>query len=511
MRALPPRPGLRDPEPDVLAARLSARLERRAPRRIPRLAWAIPAAACLVVLAVPAIRMVATGPDSADPGERPGPLLSGAGRVTAGGPDRDPGLAAIAVQPGDGVEAADGEARLTDPDVGTLVLAPGTHLRIQAWGLRTIVFLESGSVEATVRPRGPGEGFEVRTDLAHARVVGTRFVVDHRPGERTEVHVFEGTVSVASPSGEEVARLPAGGVARLGPGGPTRDADIDPAPALPCRESSCPPIDIRPATAETRVRAGSRTSGSHAPPWPSSPVPAPVPGPVADLMARVRALATVGGEHEAIATLSRALATYPDHRPRLLALLGDLHRASGRPDEARAAWEEAIASWPGAAPEGLHADLARALEERGRTADAALAWEACLLQYPHGRLAGRALERLAAIQEATGHTDRALALRTRLLDEAPQSPEAVPMLAAIGLALRATGDLDGAAAWFAARTHSGPPALAEAALVGLMRVRLDQGRASDVRALAAQHADRFPSGLRAAEVARVVEALGSAR
>jgi hypothetical protein len=97
-----------------------------------------------------------------------------------------------------------------------------------------------------------------------------------------------------------------------------------------------------------------------------------------------------------------------------------------------------------------------------------------------------------------------------MLDDVPDSPETAPAFARAGRRLIDRGELDLAERWFSPRLGSHQPAIAEAALVGLMRVRLGQGREDDVRALAALHANRFPAGLRRAEVDRVVHAIDEA-
>ena len=56
--------------------------------------------------------------------------------------------------------------------------------------------LAKGTLRASVRPRGAGEIFEVRTPVAVISVVGTDFVVTHDPREGTLVQVAEGVVRV---------------------------------------------------------------------------------------------------------------------------------------------------------------------------------------------------------------------------------------------------------------------------------------------------------------------------
>jgi tetratricopeptide (TPR) repeat protein len=171
----------------------------------------------------------------------------------------------------------------------------------------------------------------------------------------------------------------------------------------------------------------------------------------------------------------------------------------GDATRARAAYEEALRV-PGAG-EGVLADLAGLLErDLGLDDEAAGAWKRYLLDHPTGAAAGRAFWSLALRAEAAGKAAEAEDWLRRAVAEAPRSPEAARAVARLGRILIRQGRLDEAVAWFEPHRRSRSLEAAEAALVGTMRVRAQQGRDSDVRALAAEHAERFPDGTRTTEV-----------
>jgi Flp pilus assembly protein TadD len=114
-----------------------------------------------------------------------------------------------------------------------------------------------------------------------------------------------------------------------------------------------------------------------------------------------------------------------------------------------------------------------------------------------------ALARLADAADASGRPDEALALLRRLVAEAPSSPEVPAAFSRVGKALLDRADYRGAEDWFAARRTDPHPGMAEAALVGLMRLAAHQGRDADLAALKAEYVRRFPGGTRRAEVDRL--------
>jgi hypothetical protein len=71
------------------------------------------------------------------------------------------------------------------------------------------------------------------------------------------------------------------------------------------------------------------------------------------------------------------------------------------------------------------------------------------------------------------------------------------------------GDRQGADAWFQGVREADRVDIAEAALVGLMRVRREQGDVAEVRSLAEEHARRFPEGARRDEVSRILGSMAS--
>jgi tetratricopeptide (TPR) repeat protein len=217
-----------------------------------------------------------------------------------------------------------------------------------------------------------------------------------------------------------------------------------------------------------------------------------------------RALLAEGRDEQALALLLGATRRPGPHRGRLLSLLGDAHRVAGRFAEAAAAYEQALAT--PTPPPGVVAELAGLQETAlGRADEARLTWARYLEQHPRGRYAAQAHMELARLspapgEAAEGHLRAALTL-------APGTPEAGRAYVGLGRRLLDAKRWSEAEALFEPALDDRQAARAEAALVGLMRVRLAQGRPDEVRALAERHTERFESGARADEVARILRAL----
>jgi tetratricopeptide (TPR) repeat protein len=144
----------------------------------------------------------------------------------------------------------------------------------------------------------------------------------------------------------------------------------------------------------------------------------------------------------------------------------------------------------------------------GHADEAADTWRRCLQIHPEGCYRSRALWELGRLELQGGRPGPAREAWHRLLEQDPRSDEAPRAFARLGALLLADDATGLAEAWFAPRVGDARPDWAEAALVGLMRVRLAQGRPDDVRTLAADHARRFPRGQRLPEVRRLLEATG---
>lgn len=490
------------PDPALLHLRVGEQRAvtlSRPPAGAIRWPWVLVPAAAAVVVAVVAWTI------STDPGRADG--ASSAGAV-------------MDIRPGQTIEAGAGGTVLSVPGAGRLVMAPGARTSVDAGSQDHVAIrLEEGRVDAEVPHRDPGQSYEIRTPYAVVRVVGTRFTVLHLPGVATEITVHEGVVAIDTPTGNAVVRLPAGGSARVGPSGlqgPAKEAaepeaEESTAPSILTAGERPPPTDApagsRPVeTASLPTAIGDRVVARR----PASSTAPTSQEPYEDVVVRVRRLMAAGRETQALLEIETRLALAAAHqRPRLMALAGDAHRLAGHVDEARAAYESALSLWPGTPPEDVCADLATLLQDRmQQRADAARVWRRYLDAWPRGIYAGRALRLVADDEESAGRPELALALRARLIDEQPQAPEAVDVLVQVGREALSRGDLDGAARWFEGRTASPAPGLSEAALVGMLRVRMQQGRADDVRALAAEHARRFPVGQRRDEVVRLVELAG---
>lgn len=403
-----------------------------------------------------------------------------------------------------------GETLLSDPAIATVRIAPKSRIRLDTWSTGdTRLRLHAGALEANVHPRAPGQIFEIRTEYATIRVVGTRFVVTHLPGIETVVAGIEGQVSVRTAAGRDAGLVGSGQTLRI----PAPGANANPAAADAVKEARPGPEPVTmPRTSQPRASHrpnpprvdGSRQSRS------TQTTPATETAARAEeVLVRARELLAQGHDAEATRMLTSALTDGGSLRPRLLAMLGDAHRLASRFTEARAAYEQALAEGGAQLPEGVFVDLAvmlQAVPEHPEGAERA--WRRYLEAHPRGLYAPRALAELASIAEQADRQEESLEWRRRLVVEAPGSNEAMPAFVRVGRAYLDRGALEAAEAWFLQAASDTRPEWAEAALVGLIRVRLAQGRPADVRSLAIEYADRFPSGTRRTEVDRLIAAIG---
>ncbi len=392
--------------------------------------------------------------------------------------------------------------RVADPAVAELELAGGTRAMVEDWSQdRATLRLDEGRLRLRVRPRGPGQILEVRTSLATARVVGTDFSVEHNTGTRTRVKVFSGRVLVLDAEGREVALLGAGEAVEVGAEAPAPavasaaeppagDDDADEVGAAATAAEDADEEEVAPAP-KRRRRA-------------PAPARAVEPADPAALYREARALLARRADGEAVSLLEKAVKEPATSGPRAWALLGDAYRLAGRHQDARGAYEEALGAGPRSAPRTVLLDLAALLEgQLGSPAEAAGAYERFVESFPEDKRAPKALAALVRLRSKQGSDSVAELLRRRLLERYPRSDEAAKAFVALSDARLRAGASDEAASFFRRHLKHKSPAVAEAALVGLMKVRLAQGRPETVLDLADQHAARFKSGTRGAEVARL--------
>lgn len=238
----------------------------------------------------------------------------------------------------------------------------------------------------------------------------------------------------------------------------------------------------------------------------SGPEPvAPAQPTAAEVVTEARALLAAGNDAEAIATLESAA----DRSWRVRATLGDAYRIAGRSGEARAAYEQALRDAGDSAPESLVADLASLLSQSDGAA-AAETWERYLDEWPTGPAAVTALWTLAERAARQGDSDEAREAYERLLRDHSRDRRATRALARLGRILIQDGDWDAAEELFLSHRGAERAAASETALVGLLRVRIQQRRFGDARRLVAEHGERFPQGRRSAEVKHLAAAIPDA-
>ena len=197
-------------------------------------------------------------------------------------------------------------------------------------------------------------------------------------------------------------------------------------------------------------------------------------------------------------------------RARLLALLGDAYRLADRLHEARTAYEQSLKEDSSPSSETVLKDLADLLNEPLDLREEAIrVWKHCIQDYPHESCAATAHLELARIEEGKGRIEEAERHLRILITGFEDRPEEALAFVELGRLLIDRENWKDAEDLFKDRIGDHDPTVAEASLVGLMRVRLAQGRLADLRMLSQKYEERFPDGYRRSEVIRLTDVLGS--
>lgn len=487
---------------DMASIRAQLHFREHSPRRWKPAPWAAAAAVAAAVLAgtvwwtlqgdgSPVAGNAGPGRSNASGTARVEPGSVFAARSVSG--NESPGDPSYPVHSGQVIETAESTATVSDSRIGTVDLSPNSRLRIGAWNsARTVLHLDRGLVEVDVVLRHTGQIFEVRTEFVTIRVVGTRFHVAHEPGSQTTIISIDGRLHVDTFAGHEVASMAPGRIMKVGPSrviGPM-PADREIAMAPGPRAVVMPRIsNSRPAVRNRKKEEPPVAQADKG----NSPAPRAPQTSVEEAVARARSLLAHGKSREAVDYLMGFQGGAGNSR--VLALLGDAYQLDGKLEEARRAYEKALSAGPSHASESVLVDLAMLYQEKlGSPEGARGAWRRYLDSYPGGRYAGQALYGLAELVRETGGNEEALRLLRQLVREAPGSSEAVRALSEVGLALSRQGRAEDAAAWFGQFKGSPSKNLAQAALVGLMRVRAQQGDKEAVLSLGREHVRRFHGG-----------------
>jgi len=370
------------------------------------------------------------------------------------------------------IETGESDASISDTRIGRVTMDPNTRMKVEAWHAdRTDLFLHEGVIEAVVLPRETGATFEVRTEFAVVRVLGTRFRVRHEPGIETTVTSLDGEINVETSLDRGVVAMQPGRVLkvnRFDVAGPVVVAEV-------ANSKGVIPIHQSP---RVKTKKANRKAPS-----------------LEDVVVEARRLLSRRKADEAIDLLDRFIGEGGEALPRVMALMGDAYQVGGMFEEARDAYTQALTAGPSTAPEGVFVDLARLCRDRmDDPVEARRAWERYLAAYPKGLYAARAMYEVAGLIRSEHGLDEALDTYGRLLDRRPRSSEAAIALGEVGMGLLSLHGAKEAEGWLAPFRESDVRGLAETALVGLMGVRRHQGDREGLRALAKEHAGRFPKG-----------------
>jgi len=343
-----------------------------------------------------------------------------------------------------------------DPQIATVSSIDG-ELDLLDWSRASAdIAVTHGAARFAVAPHMIGERFVVRTPQATVTAVGTEFGVAFVDGVTT-VDVSEGVVLVEAPAlGVEVT-VAAGSSLTLAPL-PAPTTQSEPAPLVE-------PTVALPEVVKVDVEGTQREA---------------------------RRLLAKGAPRQAVARIERELTHGPSDR--LAALLGDARRLAGDARGAAEAYEIASRSHVALVRERALEDLAATRASLGDDVGVAAAWERYLELAPSGHAAPRALA-------ALGRDDE-------LLARFPAATEASAIVIRRARERLVAHDWEGSVALLTPWLASPDASRAEAALVGIMRARLGQGRRADVGTLGDWYRTRFPDGARRAEVERMLAAAG---
>ena len=394
-------------------------------------------------------------------------------------------------------------ARLRAPSSAATVDS-GTRVRIAAWSRqRTALLLRRGTIHLRVGHREAGELFEVRTPNARVTVVGTEFSVTHTARGSTIVRGRSGKVRVERSDGSFAGHVTAGASIRVqGTAAPTHASA--PAPAVTPggrRRAVIPeaPVQVRPPA---RPEYPPHDVGA-----PTAPVepgkPAPPPPEARPSLRQARSLLGRGEDQKALALL---LAVAPGDWRRD-ALLGDAYQLCGKYRLARDAYRTGLTrTVPPPAP--LLADLAILLQTRlGNPASAARTWKRYLQHHAAGPAAAQAHLSLARAAMSAGRHKTAERHLRAILKSFPQASQTTAAVTLLGAHLLKQRRWSRAEALFSTHARTGKGQKAEVSLVGLIRVRIGQGRPKAARRLMARYHKRFPKGGRKHEVKRLEDVL----
>jgi len=397
-------------------------------------------------------------------------------------------------------------ARLRAPSSAATVDS-GTRVRIAVWSRqRTALLLRRGTIHLRVGRRGAGELFEVRTPNARITVVGTEFSVTHTARGSTIVRGRSGKVRVERSDGSFAGHVTAGTSIRVhGAAAPPRASA--PVSAVVTRtpggrrRAVIPeaPVQVRPL-----ARPAHPLYDAGAPTAPAEPgKPAPPPPAARPSLRQARTLLGRGEDQKAIVLL---LAMAPGDWRRD-ALLGDAYQLCGKYRLAQDAYRAGLTrTVPPPAP--LLADLAILLQTRlGNPASAARTWKRYLRHHAAGPAAARAHLSLARVALSTGRNKTAERHLRAILKSFPRHSQATAAVTLLGASLLRQRRWSRADALFSTHARAGKGQKAEASLVGLIRVRIGQGRPKAARLLIVQYHRRFPRGSRKHEVKRLEDVL----
>lgn len=358
-------------------ARLLARVDDE-PRQPVRWPWALVAVAAAVTLGVWAMRPA--------PKPVPPPVAQAAPplewKVLEGAPARAVPEGAFATTVLDAAEVPRVVTRLREDTL--VILSKGKARIARSDKARTQVALTEGRLAVEASHRAPGEALEVLAETYTVRVIGTRFLVDWKPGNPLRVSVGQGVVEVSRP-GSPAVRVNAGEALRW----------EGERPEVTALEASALAV-LDQALAASMTEPALLREGAAAPKEEPEETPLPGKRAVGPDVSRWKAMIVVGRAAEA----ERELAARVKARPsdfESWSLLGDARRKLRDWKGAVAAYERiALAASPAEANRARFAAATVFQDQLNEPAQAAK----LLAEYVHQPGATRPLEPMALLRWA---------------------------------------------------------------------------------------------------------------